>query len=169
MSSEALLEFYAYSMELEQESEERYRELAESMTAHHNAEVAAFFDRMAVEASNHLAEVTLLSTGEQLPSLHAWQFDWPDAEPPESSSYEAVHYRMSLREAMELALGNERAAAEFYRNYAQRSEDPDVRRIAAEFAAEEQQHAQQLELLLQQVPQVDELGREEDDAPHEPL
>jgi rubrerythrin len=168
MSSTALRTFLAYSTELEQESEERYAELAEAMEAHHNREVAAFFRRMADEASHHLAEVTLLTAGEELPSIHAWEFEWPDAEPPESTSYEAVHYRMTLREAMQLALANERAAESFYREYGNGSDDAEVRRIAAEFADEEAEHAQHLELMLQDVPEVSELAREEDDDPHMP-
>jgi rubrerythrin len=165
MSSAALLEFFAYSTELEQESEERYSELADVMATHHNDEVATFFSRMAGDASNHLAEVTLLSSGEELPQIEAWEFDWPDAEPPESLSYEAVHYRMSLQQAMQLALANERAAEIFYRDYSRRSEDSEVRRIASEFADEEASHADALELLLQQVPEVSEIARIDDDDP----
>jgi rubrerythrin len=168
MSDTALLTFLAYATELEQESEERYAELAASMANHHNMEVSSFFERMAMEASNHLAEVTLLSAGQDLPRLDPWEFEWPDTEPPETTSYEALHYRMSLREAMQLALQNERAAERFYRDYATRSEDREVTRLAVEFAEEEAQHAQALELLLQDTPEVAELGRREDDAPHVP-
>jgi rubrerythrin len=168
MNSDALLRFLAYSTELEQESKERYTELSESMEAHHNVEVAAFFHRMAEEADNHLAEVTLLSSGSDLPSIQAWEFDWPGAEPPETTSYEAVHYRMTLREAMLLALENERAAESFYREYSQRDADTQVRTIAAEFAEEEAGHAHALELMLQNVPQVSEHSREEDDPPGMP-
>jgi rubrerythrin len=168
MSSDAMLTFLAYATELEQESQERYSELAAAMAGHNNDEVAAFFTRMAEEASNHLAEVTLLSAGEDLPTIDAWEFDWPDKEPPETVGYEAVHYRMTIAEAMQMALRNEHAAARFYRDYAERSADPQVKRIAADFSAEEEQHAQHLELLLQEAPAVDELAREEDDPPHQP-
>lgn len=165
MSSAELLEFFAYSTELEQESEERYAELADVMKAHHNDEVATFFARMATEASNHLAEVTLLAVGEELPQIEAWEFKWPNAEPPESVSYEALHYRMGLNEAMQLALRNERAAEAFYREYAERSGDSEVKRIAGEFADEEASHADELELMLQKVPEVSEIARIDDDDP----
>ena len=52
--------FLAHSVELESEAQERYLELAESMATHNNGEVAAFFQRMAREASQHLAEVEAL-------------------------------------------------------------------------------------------------------------
>jgi rubrerythrin len=120
---------------------------------------------MATEASNHLAEVTLLAAGEELPQIEAWEFKWPNAEPPESVSYEALHYRMSLNQAMQLALVNERAAEAFYREYAEHSDDSEVKRIAGDFADEEASHANALELMLQQVPEVSEIARIDDDDP----
>ena len=68
----------------------------------------------------------LLST-----QLKAWEFDWPDAESPETTSYEALHYRMSLHEAMHLALQNERAAQRYYRQFAGDSSDEQPTRLAA--------------------------------------
>lgn len=165
MSSDPLAVFYAYSIELEREARDRYAEFAEALAAHHNAEVAGFFARMVDEASTHLAEVSRLAGDLPLPSLHAWEFDWPDAESPETTSYEALHYRMTLRDAMQLALGNERAAEAFYRDYGERSNDPRVARIAREFADEEASHVAQLEALISAVPQGPRFAREEDDAP----
>jgi rubrerythrin len=168
MSDEALLRFLAHSLELERESGERYRELAEVMAAHHNAPVAAFFGRMAAEAGQHHAEVEGLAAGRELPVIHAWDFEWPGEEPPETTSYEAVHYRMGLAEAMRLALRNERAAQAFYSGWAAGSPDPEVERLAGLFAAEEASHAAQLEAMLAELPPDSPLAREEDDAPHMP-
>jgi rubrerythrin len=165
MSSDALLEFFAYSRQLEQEAGERYAELAEVMAAHHNGEVAAFFERMATEAAHHLAEVARLSDGRVLPRIEAWDFAWPGAEPPETPSYEAVHYRMSLAQAIHLALDNERAAERFYRDFARRSQDSEVQRLAGEFADEEAAHAAALEAQLALVPPAGDLGRIDDDEP----
>lgn len=168
MSDDALLTFLAYSRELERESEERYRELAESMAAHHNGKVAEFFEKMAQQASEHLAEVLQLSAGRELPTIAPWAFEWPGAEPPETASYEALHYRMSLREAMELALRNERAAERFYRDCGERSSDAAVQPIAAQFADEEAEHAACLETRLRELPETRRHAREDDDPPHMP-
>jgi len=168
MSDDALLTFLAHSVELERESGDRYEELADAMAAHHNEGVAAFFGRMVDEARQHLAEVEELAAGRTLPVIRAWDFDWPGEEPPETTSYEAVHYRMGLREAMQLALRNERSAEAFYRDYAEGSDDPNVRRLANLFAAEEASHAAQLEVLMSDVPATSPLAREEDDPPHLP-
>ena len=62
-------------------------------------------------AAQHLEEVAGLAGDTPLPQLTAWEFEWPEAEPPETASYEAVHYRMSLRQAVELALANEEVEA----------------------------------------------------------
>lgn len=168
MTNQALAEFLAHSLELESEARERYTELADAMAGHQNREVASFFQRMAQEAKQHLAEVDELAQGMPLPQLKAWEFDWPEAEPPETASYEDMHYRMSLRQAMTLALANERAAENYYRDVATSSDDPDTARIAGEFADEELSHAAELERLLAQLPDSPAHQLEEDDDPHMP-
>jgi rubrerythrin len=155
-------------VELESQAQERYLELAESMAAHHNDRVADFFKRMAGEADLHLAEVSKLAEGRRLPHLNAWEFDWPEAEPPETSSYEAVHYRMSLNQAIRLALANERAAERYYRNVARSSADTETAAIAGEFADEELSHAAELERMLAGLPGNGACQREEEDEPHMP-
>jgi len=169
MINDELALFLAHSVALEAEARERYEELADAMAQHHNAEAAAFFERMAREASQHLAEVESMVGQASLPVLRAWEFHWPRAEAPESASYEAVHYRMSLREAVNLALANEREAEQYYRQVAVGSDDPETRRIAGAFADEEASHAAALEKLLAQQPTAPEHAREEDDEPHLPM
>lgn len=168
MSNDHLAEFLAHSVELESEARERYLELQGAMQTHGNAEVAAFFGRMAEESKLHLEEVAEIAEGMTLPELKAWEFDWPDEEPPETASYEAVHYRMTLREAMLLALDNERAAEKFYASFAKSSGDAETRRLAARFAAEEASHGAQLVAKIGKLPPQPAHAREEDDAPNMP-
>jgi rubrerythrin len=163
-----LAEFLAHSLELETEARERYRELADAIEAHHNRPVAGFFRRMAAEAEHHLQEVAELAGDMTLPELKAWEFDWPGAEAPETASYEALHYRMSLRQAMALALANERAAQQYYRRYADGCRDTRTANIARRFAAEEGGHAAELQRLMAALPSDDGYSREEDDDPHMP-
>ena len=164
----ALAEFLAHSVELEAEARERYEELADAMAQHHNDPVAQFFLRMSEEASHHLAEVAELATGLVLPELKAWEFNWPGAESPETASYEAMHYRMSLRQAMTLALENERAAERYYRQAAHSSDDQETARIAGQFADEELSLAAELVCMLKELPENGAYLREEDDDPHMP-
>ena len=168
MSNQYLEEFLAHSVELESEARERYLELAQSMAEHYNTEVAEFFARMAEESRLHLEEVSELAEGMSLPELKPWEFDWPEAESPETASYEAVHYRMSLRQAMLLALENERAAEKYYGSFAESSPDEETRKLAARFAAEEASHAAQLVVKIGKLPRESASQLEEDDDPNMP-
>ena len=103
-----------------------------------------------------------------LPQLKAWEFDWPDAEPPETASYEALHYRMSLRQAMQLALANEHAAERYYREFANRTGDAGTAAVANRFADEESGNAAELERMIAALPASGLHLREEDDEPHMP-
>ncbi|MEE4144004.1 MAG: ferritin family protein [Halieaceae bacterium] len=163
-----LANFLAHSLELEAEAQQRYGELAASMASHRNQPVAEFFRRMATEAEHHQQEVVELAAGMVLPQLKAWEFDWPGAEAPETSSYETLHYRMSLREAMALALANERAAEQYYRSFASDSDDPATVAAATRFADEERGHAAALGRLIAALPEQAVYHREEDDEPHMP-
>jgi rubrerythrin len=168
MNNTHLEEFLAHSIELESEARERYLELADSMAVHHNIDVAEFFARMAEEARLHLKEVLEIAEGRTLPELKAWEFNWPDDESPEAISYEAVHYRMSLRQALILALNNERTAEKFYGAFATSSPDQQTRQLAARFSTEEASHAARLEEKLAKLPKEEPYHMEEDDDPHMP-
>jgi rubrerythrin len=167
-ANKELAQFLAHSLELESEARERYEELADAMAQHHNDAVAQFFMRMSEEASHHLAEVADLAKGMVLPELKAWEFNWPEAESPETASYEAMHYRMSLRQAMSLALENEHAAERYYREVADNTDDAETAGIAAQFADEELSHAAELGCMLKELPENGAHLREEDDEPHMP-
>ena len=83
-------------------------------------------------------------------------------------SYEAPHYRMSLPEALRLALANERSAQAFYAGYAESSGDPETVALARGFAEEEADHARRLEQRIADTPSAEEFRHEDDDAPHVP-
>ena len=168
MANKELAEFLAHSLELESEARDRYEELADAMAQHHNDKVSQFFQRMALEARHHLEEVADLAKGITLPELKAWEFNWPEAESPETASYEAMHYRMSLRDAMTLALENERAAEGYYRAAANSSGCDKTVEIAGQFADEERSHAAELVRMLEELPADRANLREEDDEPHMP-
>jgi len=166
--SESLRAFLAHALEMETEAGERYQELAEAMGLHNNPEVAEFFSTMAAEASVHIALVKQHADGQTLPILKAWEFDWPDVEAPESTSYESTHYRMTKRQAMQLALANEKAAEQYYRQLARETIDDQTQNLAAQFAEEERQHAAGLERALRQLSIEPTHHRQDDDDPHVP-
>ena len=167
MSDTDMLRFLAHALELEAEAMTRYEELAQALRVHNNPDAADFFSGMAVEASRHLSEVEGLIGEEELPNIPPWEFDWK-ADAPESASYESLHYRISMREALLLALENERSAQRFYAGYAATCRNPQTSALAQEFADEESEHARLLEEKLKGTPEHSALNREDDDPPHMP-
>ena len=159
--------FLAHAVALEEEAMTRYGELADTMATHNNPEVAAFFSRMSAESARHLAEVRELAGEQTLPTIPAWDFDWP-GDAPESASYEALHYRMDLRSAIALALENEHAAESFYRQAAANARDAETAKLALSFAEEEADHARLLRERLETTPEPPPNVREDDDPAHIP-
>jgi len=137
---QTLPEFYAHSLAIEQEAAARYRELRDQMSVHHNEEAAKLFDWLAGIEDKHAQEIARRARDVALPEIAPWDYEWQGMESPESAPHDSAHYLMTPVQALEVALENERRAAEFYDRVARTSEDQAVRKLAEEFAAEERQH-----------------------------
>ncbi len=135
-------ELLVHALELEHESAERYRQLAETMTVHHNTEVAQLFRRMADMSDAHASEVTARAEGLLLPEIAPWDFKWSCPDSPESHCPDEVEvsYLMTPQQALQLALHNEIRGRDFYAHVASCSPAPQVRAIAGEMADEESEH-----------------------------
>jgi len=141
----SVAEFLAHALEMEAESAERYRELADSMEVHNNPQVANLFRLLAVEGDAHVEQVTQLCATIELPNIAPWAFKWTSPGGPESPAMEDLHYLMNRRQALELALHNEVRGLAFYEQVADRSLDAEVRQLAGEMATEERSHVAMLE------------------------
>lgn len=141
---DSIAEFLAHALELELESAERYRELADSMDVHNNPEVAALFRKLAGYGDDHADEVKERTGDMELPRIPPWDFKWSCPEAPEAPCMEDAHYMMSKCQALELALHNEVRGRDFYAEVAEKSPDTEVRKVAAEMAAEEDTHVEML-------------------------
>jgi rubrerythrin len=144
----SVAEFLAHALEMEVESAERYRELADNMEVHNNPEVAALFRRLAAEGDTHVKQVQQLAASTQLPDIAPWAFKWSSPDGPESATMDDVHYLMNRCQALKLALHNEIRGLDFYRQVAARSPKAGVRQLAAQMAGEEQSHVTMLQSLL---------------------
>lgn len=160
--------FLAYSVALEQEAADRHDDLADMMDVHHNSEVAGIFRKLAGYSRLHAQEVRDHAQGADLPRIAPWDFGWETMEGPETAEIGAVNYLMTTRHALELAMGNERRAHEFYASIARGSPDPAVRALAAEFAEEEEGHLQLLQKWLDKLPEGDGAVVFDPDPPHMP-
>lgn len=166
---ETVPEFLAHALELEEESVDRYETLADSMEVHHNDAVAELFRRQAEFSEQHAGEVRQRTQGIPLPEIPPWDFKWNCPGSPESDCMEDdISYLMTTRQALELALHNETRGRDFYAEVAERSPDPEVRRLATEMAQEEDEHVKLLEQWLAHGQGGADIPQEDLDPPNMP-
>lgn len=140
--------FLVYSITLEEEAAERHDELADVMGVHNNPEVAATFRKLAEYSRLHAQEIRNHAKGRDLPVIAPWDFGWEDMEGPESSDMERVNYLMNTAQALHLAMDNEQRAFDFYDQIGRESQVPEVAAMAAEFAIEEKEHLDLLQVWM---------------------
>ena len=160
--------FLAYSIALEEEAADRHDELADMLDVHNNPGVAATFRKLAHYSRLHAQEIRKHGKDRTLPVIAPWDFGWEDMEGPETADIGAVNYLMNTAHALQIAMGNEKRAHDFYFEISQQSQVEDIRAMAAEFAEEEKEH---LELLKQWIDKTDESTKEQlydPDPPHMP-
>lgn len=150
----------AHALAMETEATERYGELADQMETHRKMDVAAIFRRLELAERAHLAELTEMCGKIELPHYAPWDFKWSQGatgatgtagaagECPEAIDVTKVHYHLSVRAAVLLALEHERKASDFFAGIAQSTTDADVRKLARQFAEEELEHVGWLETCL---------------------
>lgn len=163
-----LTTFFAYSIALEEEAAERHEELADMLEMHNNDEVAVIFRKLAHYSRLHAAEVRGLAGDRSLPKIAPWDFAWDDLEGPETTEIGDLHYLISPRQALKIALANERSARDFYASLGEAGCDQPIRTTAKEFAREEAEHVRLLEQWLARSPADDATARFDPDPPHMP-
>ena len=140
--------FLAHAIQLEREAARRYEELTAAMQTDGNAELRAFFARMAYYSRKHLAEAQARGGFRELPDLKPHEYDWPEGTSPETAEWAGVDAQMDAGDALQLALASERRGHAYYAAIAATTPDQELRGIAAEFADEESQHVAELEKLI---------------------
>lgn len=157
---EELNEFLALAYLLEEESADRYHELADNMEVHNNPEAAALFRKLAEFGELHAAEVVELAGGALAAEVAESSLQWEMPEGPETTPYDALHYQITVPEALDLALHNEIRGRDFYAEVARLSPSQHVRDTAKAFAAEESEH---VALIREQIAECGEPGEREED------
>jgi len=145
-------ELYAHAIAIEREAAERYSEFAERMADLGNEAVAELFDRLAGFEAEHLETLLRRSDGVALPVPAAGEFSWLDAAAPETAARELIFRLMTPRHALEIALLAEKRAQAFFESVLTSAQDPALRALAKEMAAEEQEHVGMVEQLLARTP-----------------
>ena len=145
-------ELYAHAIAIEQEAAERYAEFAERMADLGSDAVAEVFDRLAGFEAEHLEALRRRTDGVSLPVPPPAAYRWLDAAAPETAARELVYRLMTPRQALQIALSAERRAQAFFEQVMTTADDPALRALAREMAAEEQEHVQVVERLLGDTP-----------------
>jgi rubrerythrin len=145
-----LPEFLAHAVRLEANAAEGYDWLAGYMQDQGNVEAAALFRKLGEFSRLHLAETQeryrqLVGEFVDLPGRE-WR--WPDAHSPENPRSVTPARTIATRQAIQLALGLERDACDFYSSVANQTVNPQVQELAQTFAEEEAEHVQHLERWL---------------------
>ena len=141
-------QFLAHAIQLEYEAARRYEDLKASMSTIGNPGAAAFFARMAEFSRLHLKDAMARGGFRELPSLARDEWQWPEGVSPEQAAWTGVDGLIDEEAAMRLALDGEERSHLFYSAIVATTKDPEVRRMAREFAAEEATHVAELEQLL---------------------
>lgn len=142
--------FLAHAIALEREAAERYLELADMMEAHRNDDVSTLFRDMVRFSNLHHDSIVERAQGIELPKLRTWEYRW--TQPPEAGCEEAFDPLLQAFNALRYARENEVRAMEYYSTVGLCSTDPEVKRLASEFAAEETEHVEALDDWLARTP-----------------
>jgi len=141
-------ELYAHAIAIEREAAERYVELAARMADEGRDELAAVFDRLARMEAEHLDALERRTEDVALPEIAPEQYQWLDAGAPETAARELIFRLMTPRQALAIALRGEQRAQAFFERVFTTADDPALRALAREMAAEEQEHVVLIESLL---------------------
>ena len=147
--SHTLPEFLAHAIAMEQEAAERYLELADMMEAHRNDGASKVFRDMCRYSELHRDSIRTRVGTMELPALRSWQYRW--RTPPEVGGEDAFDYLIDPYNALKYARGNEVRSMKYYRSVAEHASDPELRRLAEEFAGEEREHVLALDRWLAQT------------------
>ena len=151
-----------YACAMEAEASERYAELADLMSAHHNRDVAELFGRLARIEGKHRDQILAKLGWTTAPP--ACDYTWETPEGPETTDYGGLNYLMTPYHALALARHNELRAVAFFDRCAKARVPAAVRAAAAEMAEEEREHVRLIDEWLATVP-VPERGWDEDPDP----
>lgn len=144
---------------VEEEAEERYRELNHQMTLHRTEETAAFFAFMAENEKKHgqtLSARRKALFGDAPRAVHRGMLF--DVEAPD---YDEARAFMSPREALHVALRSEEKAFAFFEAALPNLRNAEVKALFTELAAEEVHHA---DLVKRELGKLSDAGALPGDA-----
>jgi rubrerythrin len=138
---------------VEEEAEERYRELADNLEFHNTKDAAQFFRFMVTCEAKHGEELSAKRKelfGDQPVSVDRSML-W-DVEAP---GFETAKSFMTLQDALDVAMAAETKAFEFFDGALPEVSDPEVRELFTELRQEEVEHMQMVRDQMKKAPDGD--------------
>jgi rubrerythrin len=138
---------------VEEEAEERYRELADNLEFHNTTEAAKFFRYMVTCEAGHGADLSAKRKelfGNAPVSVERsmlWGVEAPD--------YEVAKTFMTLQDALQVALAAEKKAFDFFDGAVSEVEDAAVRELFVALRQEEVEHMQMVRDQMKKAPDGD--------------
>lgn len=152
MTIQSAPELYAHAIAIEREAAERYAELAVRMNDEGRDDLARIFDMLAGLEGEHLDALLSRTEGVALPPV-AGQYHWLEVGAPETAARDLIYRLMTPRMALAIALQAEQRAQAFFERVFMTCNDPALRALAREMAAEELGHAEMIGRLLESTPE----------------
>jgi rubrerythrin len=145
-------DLYAVAYQIEVDAAERYAMLTGQMEVHNNAELAELFRDLARAEWLH-ASVIAKHAGSEAIAADAQRIGrWARGESPEAADLQAVHYLMTPREALLMALAGEERAVAFFKRVVDTAASPALKELALDLLEEEVAHVNLCHRLLQRHP-----------------
>jgi rubrerythrin len=130
------------AIQVEQEAEDNYLQLADWFASDGNEEVSAFFTRMAGFETKHRQQLEAQRKAlfGDAPPRHSdsapWQVETPD--------YSTIGRTVDIEEAFEIAMASERRAGDYYGGALEYASDPDVIALFEALQKAEEDHLRML-------------------------
>jgi len=138
------------------------------MEMHNNSELEQMFRKLAFHEGQHAEDIRKQMVDANVPELRLGEFRWTGPESPEAVDLGEIHYMMTPWHALQLALKAEQQAFAFFDEFRRTTGDPDIKRLADEFAEEEEEHVAMVLKELEKYPEPDENWDEDPDPPVSP-
>ena len=138
---------------VEEEAEERYRELADNLELHNTGEAARFFRFMIGCEATHGEELSAKRIelfGSQPRAVNRSML-W-DVEAP---GYDQARSFMTIQQALKVAMAAEKKAFDFFDQALPQVDDPEVRELFTELRQEEVEHMQMVRDQMKKAPPED--------------
>jgi rubrerythrin len=148
-------EFLAHALAIESEAGARYREFEAHFADRGDDILAGLCNNLGHFEQQHHEELLGRAKGLTLPVIEAHAYRWLDGRAPETLPHQAVFQLATPRQLLEIALLAEHRARTFFEWVAQSSADPEVARMAAGMAREEDEHVGWVSRALEYLPSAE--------------